>query len=151
MGSAKEPASHSAKDTSSATSGNAARPVQPVGRSLLASGLAWLVPGAGHVFLGRWWRGLAFLILVLAFALLGCDLHGRLYTFENAQRLLHYVAALGAFALGLPYLVLHHVMGYQGDPASATYEYGTAFLITASLMNFLLVLDVWDIARGLKE
>ena len=127
------------------------RPSQPLGRSLLAAGLAWLIPGAGHVVLGRWRRGLVFFVLVLAFALLGTGLDGRLYTFETAQRLLHYVAALGAFGLGAPYLVLHQGMGYQGDPAAATYEYGTAFLITASLMNFLLVLDAWDIARGWKE
>lgn len=122
-----------------------------VGRSLLAIGLAWLVPGAGHAFLGRWGRALLFLVLVLAFVFLGYSLDGRLYTFDNAQRLLHRVATLGAYGVGFPYFVLHQGMGYQGDPASATYEYGTAFLITASLMNFLLVLDVWDIARGWKE
>jgi hypothetical protein len=33
----------------------------------------------------------------------------------------------------------------------AGYEYGTAFLLTAGLMNLLLVLDVWDIVRGKKE
>ena len=61
------------------------------------------------------------------------------------------LAALGALGRGFPYLVLDHVLGYQGDPMSAAYEYGTAFLITASLMNLLLVLDAWDIARGLKD
>ena len=34
---------------------------------------------------------------------------------------------------------------------AAGYEYGTAFLLTAGLMNLLLVLDAWDIARGKKE
>ena len=30
------------------------------------------------------------------------------------------------------------------------FEYGTAFLLTAALMNLLLILDAWDIARGRK-
>lgn len=33
---------------------------------------------------------------------------------------------------------------------SALSVYGTAYLLTAGLMNFLLILDVWDIARGRK-
>jgi Family of unknown function (DUF6677) len=33
---------------------------------------------------------------------------------------------------------------------SPTYEYGCAFLLTAGLMNLLLVLDAWDIASGTK-
>jgi len=126
-------------------------PVEPVANPALAAGLAWLFPGAGHAFLGRWGRAALFVVLVFTFAVLGCTLHGRLYTFDTAQRLLHHIAALGALGLGLPYLVLDHVLGYQGDPMSAAHEYGTAFLITASLMNLLLVLDAWDIARGLKD
>ena len=41
--------------------------------------------------------------------------------------------------------------GYDGDPIGAGYEYGTVFLLTAGLMNLLLVLDAWDIATGKKE
>jgi hypothetical protein len=29
-------------------------------------------------------------------------------------------------------------------------EYGTTFLLTAGLMNLLLILDAWDVARGRK-
>jgi len=32
-----------------------------------------------------------------------------------------------------------------------SYEYGNTFLLTAGMMNLLLVLDVHDIARGRKE
>ena len=32
-----------------------------------------------------------------------------------------------------------------------TYEYGTTYLLTASLMNILLILDVFDIGIGRKE
>jgi hypothetical protein len=32
-----------------------------------------------------------------------------------------------------------------------TYEYGSTFLLTAGLMNILLILDAFDIARGRKD
>jgi len=38
-----------------------------------------------------------------------------------------------------------------GTILSPTYEYGCAYLLTAGLMNLLLVLDAWDIATGKKR
>lgn len=38
-----------------------------------------------------------------------------------------------------------------GDLRSATYEHGTTFLLSAGLMNLLLILDVWDILCGRKR
>ena len=49
---------------------------------------------------------------------------------------------------GKPIAVL---MGVHGDVTSITYEHGTAFTITAGLMNLLLMLDAFDIAEGHKE
>ena len=49
------------------------------------------------------------------------------------------------------YLLLRFVVGYSGDIVASGYEYGTAFLLTAGLMNWLLVLDCWDIVLGRKE
>lgn len=37
--------------------------------------------------------------------------------------------------------------GRERSPVSA---YGTAYLLTAGLMNLLLILDAWDIAKGRK-
>jgi hypothetical protein len=53
--------------------------------------------------------------------------------------------------MGPIYFVLRFVVDYQGDILSPTYEYGSAFLLTAGLMNLLLVLDTWDIAQGFKK
>ncbi|MEA2417778.1 MAG: hypothetical protein QOI58_4435, partial [Thermoanaerobaculia bacterium] len=39
----------------------------------------------------------------------------------------------------------------HGDVTSITFEHGTAFTITAGLMNLLLVVDAFDIAQGRKE
>ena len=35
--------------------------------------------------------------------------------------------------------------------AEGASEYGSTFLLTAGLMNILLILDAWDIATGRKS
>jgi hypothetical protein len=127
---------------------------QPVARAegnpVIAIALAWLVPGLGHIYLKRWQRGLAFLLLVLAALTVGGMLGGNLYRPEAGQPL-SLLATAGAMGMGLPYFILRYALGYTGDVMGAGYEYGSAFLLTAGLMNWLLVLDAWDIVRGKKE
>jgi len=112
--------------------------------------VAWLVPGAGHFLLGRRGRGVAFFLLVLAAVVTGFLLNGNLYRVLPDQPLT-ILATLGSMGMGAPYFFLRFYLGYQGDLTSVGYEYGTAFLLTAGLMNLLLVMDAWDIARGRKE
>jgi hypothetical protein len=133
-----------------AESSSASEPQAAVANPLLASVLAWLVPGLGHVYLRRQARGIFFFVLVIAAMLVGWCLDGHLYRPEPNQPL-SYVATLGAMGMGLPYFVLRYWFHYQGDITRPGYEYGTAFLLTAGLMNLLLVLDAWDIATGKKE
>lgn len=125
-------------------------PRAAVGNPVVAVILAWLIPGLGHVFLKRWVRGLLFFGLVLTCIVAGYMLQGNLYRVVPDQPLSR-LATLGAMGMGLPYFILRHVLHYEGDVVGAGFEYGTAFLLTAGLMNMLLVMDAWDIARGKKE
>jgi hypothetical protein len=119
-------------------------------RTLLAAVLAWCVPGAGHFFLGRHRRAAGFLVIVAIAAVVGLMLSGNLYRVvpNHPLTLLGTVASMG---MGLVYFVLRFFLGYEGDIVAAGFEYGTAFLLTAGLMNWLLVLDCWDIAVGRKS
>ena len=123
---------------------------EPVGNPWVAAVVAWLVPGAGHWYLGRRGRALAFLALVAASLALGLALHGNLYRPLPGQPLT-YLATLGCMGMGLPYFLLRYLAGYSGEVIAPGYEYGTAFILTAGLMNLLLVLDAWDIALGKKD
>jgi hypothetical protein len=116
----------------------------------LAAVAAWLVPGAGHFLLGRRARALAYLGVLAANVVIGLALDGNLYRVVGGQPLT-VLATLGAMGLGLPYFVLRYGFHYTGEITAPSYEYGTAFLLTAGVMNLLLVLDVWDIAHGRKE
>jgi len=120
------------------------------GKARLLLLLSWLLPGAGHILLGRRRRGLAFLAIVAACVLIGLDLDGNLYRIV-ADRPLTVLATLASMGMGAPYFGLRFLVGYQGDIVAPGYEYGSAFLLTAGLMNLLLVLDVWDILHGQKR
>ncbi len=125
-------------------------PQTAVANPLLAAVLAWLVPGAGHLFLKRGRRALLFFVLVFVALVIGCKLQGNLYTPVEGQPLT-LLATLGSMGMGIPYFVLRYLLDYHGEVMASGYEYGTAFVLTAGLMNLLLVLDAWDIALGKKE
>jgi hypothetical protein len=124
--------------------------VRPQGNAAVAVLSAWLVPGLGHIYLKRRLRGLAFFVLVIVSMLVGCRLEGNLYQVVPGQPLT-VLATLGSMGMGFPYFLLRYALHYKGNIMGAGYEYGTAFLLTAGLMNLLLVLDAWDIVRGKKE
>jgi hypothetical protein len=113
--------------------------------------IAWLFPGLGHFYLGRRKSGLAFALIVTLTFLAGLSFQGRLYTVEAGQPLtiLATFAVFGAGLLNIAARLLSENPG--GTILAATYEYGCAFLLTAGLMNLLLVLDVYDKATGRKQ
>jgi hypothetical protein len=113
--------------------------------------LAYLVPGAGHLYLGRRARAIAYFCIVVFMFFIGITVDGDLYTVtRTGGSLLRLLAAFGSMGSGLLYWIADF-KGVQGDITSITYEHGTAFIITAGLMNLLLVLDVFDISEGRKE
>ena len=126
------------------------KPVAQAANPQLACVLAWVLPGAGHFFLKRRGRALAYCGLIAAALVVGISLQGNLYRIVGGQPLT-ILATLGSMGMGIPYFALRWVAGYVGNPVSPGYEYGSAFLLTAGLMNLLLVVDAWDIANGRKE
>lgn len=120
-------------------------------RSILAMVLAYVVPGAGHFYLGYRQRAAVFFAIVLLMFVIGLSIDGGLYTLsESAGGLLKILASLGSMGAGVLYFAAK-AMGPHGDVKSLTFEYGTTFTLTAGLMNLLLVLDCFDIAQGHKE
>ncbi|MEM6793346.1 MAG: DUF6677 family protein [Acidobacteriota bacterium] len=119
----------------------------PLANPWIASALAWLIPGAGHAFLRRAPRGAFFFALIVGALAFGCSLGGYLpWQFSGSPLFL--LASLGTLGSGLPVLIARFVFDYSGELTGAGFEYGRAFIITAGLMNWMLVLDAWDIAWG---
>jgi hypothetical protein len=120
-------------------------------RAAVSMFLAWAIPGAGHLFLGRRGRASIFFVVVAVLFLIGISIDGGLYTFASSQgSWLKLLASLASMGSGLLYFVAKR-FGVPGDVVSATFEYGSTFTLTAGLMNLLLVLDCYDISRGAKQ
>lgn len=120
-------------------------------RAVIAMLLAYLVPGAGHFYLGRRGRALAYCGIILFLFVMGLAIEGSLYTLAESRREpLKLLATLGSMGSGLLYFI-GKAMGPHGNVTSTTFEYGTMFPLTAGLMNLLLVLDCFDLATGRKQ
>ena len=118
--------------------------------AIAAAVIAWLIPGGGHLYLKRWQRGVTFFVLIAISVFLGLKLEGHLYRPVPGEPLAT-LGTIGQAGVGTVYGVLRFVTHYEGDLRGPGFEYGTAFLLTAGLMNLLLVFDAWDIAVGKKD
>jgi hypothetical protein len=110
---------------------------------------AWFLPGAGHLWLGRRQKGIVFLVTLTLMFAFGLWLEGRLFPFEVSQPLVA-LAAVADIGIGLPYFVAKVIGAGAGRVVAITYEYGNTFVIAAGLLNMLVVLDAFDIAKGRK-
>jgi len=110
---------------------------------------AWLIPGAGHLWFGRRFKGLVFLVALPVMFSVGLLLQGRIFPFEPSQPLVA-LASLADLGIGITYFVARALGQGTGNVVAITYEYGNAFLIVAGLLNLLVVIDAWDIALGRK-
>ncbi|MDA1092770.1 MAG: hypothetical protein O3A25_05815 [Acidobacteria bacterium] len=128
---------------------DATAPAPDGGRALAALALAWAIPGAGHLWLGRRQKGVVFLCALPVMFGLGLWLEGALAPFDATQPLL-FLAACAALGNGALYL-LASVAGWgEGRVVAATFEYGNTFLIVSGLLNMLIALDAYDVALGRK-
>ena len=145
---------------------------RPIHNPWLPCLLAWLFPGLGHFVLGKRQRAIVFCIVVLATLSLGLASDGAAAVIDR-ERPLSYLATFDNLALGPLDLVgrfltfgrlVYRLPLSESDPLrvemverlrdrvrGVTYEYGSTFLLTAGLMNILLILDVFDISMGRKD
>ena len=109
----------------------------------------WLVPGAGHLLLGRWVRAsLLFLSIFLMFVI-GIALKGKVYLPNTGDPLdmLNFVGDLG---LGALYFVTRIFDLGASTVQLAIADYGTKFIVVAGLLNVIAAIDAHSLATGRK-
>ena len=131
------------------TAAERARPAAEPGMLVLLCVSAWAIPGAGHLWLGRVQKGVVFFAALTTMFVVGLMLRGRLFPFDLGEPLVA-LAAIANAGLGLPWIFGRALALGDGVVTAVTYEYGNTFLIVAGLLNFLIVLDVYDIGTGRK-
>lgn len=126
----------------------------------------WFIPGLGHITQKKYWRGAIFFLAILTMTLIGLVMGGKIYPLylEKPQTLFEIFAnlfkkdnplALLAFFADLGNLLLYGLsqgLSFgQGALDRLTFEFGTAYIAGAGLLNYLIALDALDIARGKKK
>jgi len=118
-------------------------------QSIIVLILGWLVPGAGHLMLKKWWRGLLLLISVLAMFALGIGMQGKVYS-PNTGDILDMLGFVGDVGSGILYFAAQIMDLGRGAIHIAVADYGTKFIIVAGLLNIMAAIDAHHIAIGKK-
>ena len=129
------------------------------GHAWLVGLAAWFVPGMGHLMLKRWVRGAVMGGAVWVCFFLGLAMGGHMYDLANGETtsstLLQVPPMIANLGSGVLFVVCWLLgIGFGDDPVQAarvTYEYGNTFLLIAGLMNYLVMLDAFDIAAGRRD
>ena len=111
--------------------------------------LGWLIPGGGHLLLGKWVRALLLFAAILTMYLTGLALSGKVYT-PNTGDLLDMLGFAGQLGMGLLYM-LARLFGWGATSVVNTLaDYGTKFLVVGGLLNVIAAIDAHSIANGRK-
>jgi hypothetical protein len=115
----------------------------------LALLLGWLIPGAGHLLLGKPIRALLLFVSVLGMFLIGIGLKGKIYA-PNTGDILDMLGFAGQLGMGLCYGVARIFSLGAPTVTDALGDYGTKFLIVAGLLNIISAVDAHSLANGRK-
>ena len=111
--------------------------------------LGWIVPGAGHLFLKKWVRGLLLFVSIAAMFALGLMMQGKLYQ-PNTGDPLDMLGFFGDLGSGALYVIGRMLDLGHGAVQVATADYGTKFVVVAGLLNFVAAVDAHNISTGRK-
>ena len=123
--------------------------------TIIVSLISWFLPGAGHIWQGRWKRGIIIGSVIWIMFIIAIYSGGAYYPgFDFKDGALLYLLnifarlgnGLGAF--------ISFFLAKNPPPnvaAWATFEYGGRFLEVAGLLNYLAALDAVDIYLGRKK
>lgn len=137
--------------TSTSTERDIARRVPGERSSMpaLAFLAGWLIPGAGHLLVGKPIRALLLFLAILGMYLLGLGLGGKVYA-PNTGEVLDMLGFVGQLGMGLLY-ILAKTIGWGNAAAATTLnDYGTKFLVACGLLNLIAAVDAHSLANGRK-
>lgn len=117
--------------------------------------LSWFLPGVGHIYQGRWKRGIIIGLVIWTMFIIAILSGGAYYPgfeFKDGQ-LLYILNIFARLGNGLGAFI-SFFLGMSPPPnvaALATFEYGGRFLEVAGLLNYLAAMDAVDIYLGRKK
>ena len=149
----ESPAKHTASDPGVAAASRSEATRASAGRAFVAlftAIAAWLVPGLGHLLLGRWGRALVFFCAVGALVVSGYLLRGNVFPPHSGDPF-GTLGFLADAATGAFYYFSRFVEATGPDVSRAAGDYGTRLIAAAGVVNVLAVLDTIEIATGRRS
>jgi hypothetical protein len=111
--------------------------------------VGWLIPGAGHLILKKWIRGLLLFVAIVTMFSVGIALEGKVYT-PNTGDLLDMLGFAGDLGGGLLYVMARMFDWGHSTVQIAMADYGTKFIVVAGLLNIVSAVDAHSLANGRK-
>ncbi len=109
----------------------------------------WLIPGLGHLILGKWIRALLLFLSILGMFLIGLAMQGKIYS-PSTGDILDVLGFAGQLGLGL-LCGLAHMFGWGAASSVNTLaDYGTKFIVIGGLLNYIAAVDAHSLANGRK-
>ena len=112
--------------------------------------LSWLVPGLGHLLQKKTVKAIVFFCGIVALLAMGLLMKGKFYDTTVLHPLL-LLGFLGDLGNGLFFILIKLNNWAAGDIRAVTFHYGTAYLAAAGLLNYLVALNAFDLAKGRKN
>ena len=123
------------------TAASASKGNQPLAISAAIAG--WLVPGLGHLLLGKWGKAIGYFLAVATLVVMGLRMRGDVFASGgDAFGMLGFLADLGA---GVFYFLAHTINPVGADVSRAAGDYGTRLIATAGVLNLLCVLEAYQL------
>jgi hypothetical protein len=134
---------------------------------VIAAGLAWLIPGLGHLYQRRTAKGILFMVCILGtyfFGLFCSNGHAVYASWTDWDRRLPFLCQVGVGLPAMPALVQNYLVrsgkaplfgGVMAPPATPQelndwyrklnryFELGTVYTMIAGLLNVLAIYDAW--------
>jgi hypothetical protein len=111
--------------------------------------VGWLIPGAGHMLLGKWVRGLLLFVAIMGMYTIGLGLHGKIYM-PNTGDILDILGFIGQLGMGALYFLARGFGWGAASVVTTLGDYGSKFLVVTGLLNFIAAVDAHSLANGRK-
>ncbi len=112
--------------------------------------LSWLFPGLGHIMQKKYVKGIVFLVGILLLLIFGLIMQGKFYDTKEFHPLM-ILGFLGDLGSGILFFIIKLAGLGKGNIQAVTYHYGTTYMVSAGLINYLVALNAFDIARGIRK
>jgi hypothetical protein len=114
---------------------------------ILAAAAGWAVPGLGHLLLRQWGKAAVYFLCVGGLACAGLAMRGGVFG-GNPSDMFDRLGFFADLGTGGFYFLAHTIQNAGPDIAHASGDYGTRMFATAGMLNFLTVLEAYEIGRG---